>query len=533
MQVNLLGGMMLYKYEHKPISRAKPGGGRKSAVACAAYRAGEKLTDSATGKIYDYTQKQGIAHNAIIGPEGEEIPDRATLWNMADKAEKRADARIGREIIAALDPDLTLNQNIEICDRHAKKLADKYGCIVDYSIHAPPKNGDPRNWHVHYFLTTRKFENGQFTEKTQLERSDKALAKAGKPSGRAQITALRIDWQDEVNAALQRAGKDYRIDARSYQAQGKNIMPGVHLGPDDTRAERGGEHTERGDYNRLVAAINAAQRELERREKEAQRPTPATATISPTAPTPPPADKPRRLRLSAFSDDFLTGPPAQDTAQDKAEDKKADQRPSAFRADGPTKPAKIDPTAPGEGYAARKAARLAAQAAQEQPPPARKADGPAAKVEDRTLAQTANSPPTPTQAQRQEPPARPAPAALADEREALISHAIAAAARGGGATERNPHYRLAPAALRQLISAAAAAPGSEKRAAVGAALDAQAPAIRRALPGSVAAYVRDAQAAGIRPLDTASAVAVAKAPEKEAEKEATPRPQRRDGGIER
>ena len=259
---------MIYKYEHRPMGRSKTGGGKKSAVAAAAYRSGAKLLDTATNKIYDYTRKSGILHNAIIAPPGELAPNREALWNMAEAAEKREDARIGREIIAALDPDLSLKQNIQICDQHAKSLAAKYGCVVDYSIHAPPPGGDPRNLHVHFFITTRKLENGIFTEKTDIEKSDTALKKENKDSGRKQIKALRENWQNTVNATLEEAGKKYKIDARSYAERGENIMPGIHLGVDNTRAERRGERTERGDYNRMIAAINAAQAELERREKE-------------------------------------------------------------------------------------------------------------------------------------------------------------------------------------------------------------------------------------------------------------------------
>lgn len=306
---------MIYKYQHNPISKAHRSGGSKSAVACAAYRAGEKITDPATGKIYDYTKKSGILHSAIIVPEGEAKIPRAELWAAADAAEKRRDARVAREIVGALDPDLTLADNIALVQRHAHRLADKYGCAVDYAIHAPSRSGDQRNLHVHFMLTTRRMEDGKLTQKTDLEQNDKALAKAGKPSGRAQIKTLREDWQNDINAALERAGKKYRVDARSYQDQGLDIMPGIHLGPEATRAERRGERTERGDYNRLVEAINVAQAELERREKEAQRraekPPPVEATEPPSAPAAPQPDE-RLVAEEQWQQAQATAPPPAD-----------------------------------------------------------------------------------------------------------------------------------------------------------------------------------------------------------------------------
>ena len=55
------------KSYHKNISRGKG----KSAVAAAAYRAGEKNTNEFDGMIHDYTHKGGVVHTEIL------LPDRA------------------------------------------------------------------------------------------------------------------------------------------------------------------------------------------------------------------------------------------------------------------------------------------------------------------------------------------------------------------------------------------------------------------------------------------------------------------------
>ena len=57
--------MALYHFHVEPVSRADG----RSAVACAAYRSGEKLIDEYYGTIQDYTRKQGVLHSEISLPE--------------------------------------------------------------------------------------------------------------------------------------------------------------------------------------------------------------------------------------------------------------------------------------------------------------------------------------------------------------------------------------------------------------------------------------------------------------------------------
>ena len=59
--------MAIYHCSIKVISRGKG----KSAVAAAAYRAGEKITNEFDGETHDYTRKGGVVHTEIL------LPDRA------------------------------------------------------------------------------------------------------------------------------------------------------------------------------------------------------------------------------------------------------------------------------------------------------------------------------------------------------------------------------------------------------------------------------------------------------------------------
>ena len=82
------------------VSRGKG----KSAVAAAAYRSGEKITNEWDGMTHDYTRKRGVVHTEILLPPHAppSFSDRSTLWNSVELYEKAGNAQLAREIDAAL-----------------------------------------------------------------------------------------------------------------------------------------------------------------------------------------------------------------------------------------------------------------------------------------------------------------------------------------------------------------------------------------------------------------------------------------------
>ncbi|WP_394999360.1 MobA/MobL family protein, partial [Acinetobacter sp.] len=75
--------MAIFHLNESNISRSDG----RSAVACAAYRACEKLEDYTFGKTQDYTRKNGLEYKSIYAPEhtNEKLLDRQTLWNEVEK----------------------------------------------------------------------------------------------------------------------------------------------------------------------------------------------------------------------------------------------------------------------------------------------------------------------------------------------------------------------------------------------------------------------------------------------------------------
>lgn len=246
--------MASYHCSIKPVSR----GAGRSGTAAAAYRAGVCLKDERTGEVHDYTRKQGVEHTELVFPSGVNM-SREKLWNAAESAEKRKDARIAREFELALPTELSKEQRLKLATGFARHLVEQYGVAADVALHEPNRKGDQRNHHAHILITTRQISAQGLGNKTDLEQEDKALRAQGKGTGRQQIETLRGAWAAQCNMALQRAGSHERVSHKSLKAQGIEREPTSHLGPVATAMERRGERSERGNLN--LPQGNRAERE--------------------------------------------------------------------------------------------------------------------------------------------------------------------------------------------------------------------------------------------------------------------------------
>lgn len=252
--------MAIYHLSAKPVQRSQG----RSSTAAAAYRAGVCLADERTGEIHDHTRKQGVEYSEIITPNNESI-DREELWNLAEQAEKRKDGTPAREYEIALPDELTAEQRTELAREFSMYLAERHGCAVDISIHAPGKEGDQRNHHAHILCTTRRFEGGKLGAKCDVELSDSDRAKKELPGRKAELDVTRAHWSHLVNNALERAGHKERVSHKSLEEQGIERKPTIHLGATATAMERRGVQTDRGDLNR--ASHDEPDKELKQQER--------------------------------------------------------------------------------------------------------------------------------------------------------------------------------------------------------------------------------------------------------------------------
>ncbi|WP_158006277.1 MobQ family relaxase, partial [Acidithiobacillus thiooxidans] len=254
--------MAIYHASTKPIARSAG----RSAVAAAAYRAGVELVDARTGLVHDYTRKGGVELTEILTPDGLGA-ERNALWDAAELAEKRKDARTAREWIVALPAELDAGQRTDLARDFAQALVARYGVAADLAVHAPDREGDHRNHHAHLLTTTRQFSRAPdgglvLGAKAHIELSDKARRERGLGAAADEVKAVRELWEHTANAALERSGIDARIDARSLQAQGMDREATQHLGPAASEMERRGKASDRGDGNREVSVNNTERARL-------------------------------------------------------------------------------------------------------------------------------------------------------------------------------------------------------------------------------------------------------------------------------
>ncbi len=237
-QKGITAEMAIYHLSMKIISRNSG----YSAVASAAYRSGSLMLDERTGLTHDYTRKSGVAEAVILTPATAPAwcTNRAELWNAVEKAERRKNSQLAREIELAIPRELPQDAARETVLAFVRENFVSQGMIADVAFH----HMDKTNPHAHIMLTTRAVGPAGF---------------GGKVRGwndRTHAETWRASWADHANRALANAGYQEEIDHRSYERQGLEKTPGIHLGKSACAMETRGIETERGEQNRLINRLN-------------------------------------------------------------------------------------------------------------------------------------------------------------------------------------------------------------------------------------------------------------------------------------
>lgn len=262
----------IYHWNIGIVSRGKG----KSAVAAAAYRSGEKLTNEWDGMTHDYTRKGGVVHTEIILPPHAppSFADRSTLWNSVELYEKAGNAQLAREIDAALPIELSREEQIRLVREYCSSQFVSRGMCVDFVIH-DTNSGNP---HCHIMLTMRPLdERGAWAAKSKKEYDlDENGERIRLPSGRYKTHKVdltgwndkdntllwRKAWADFTNDFLERNGSPERIDHRSNAERGIDETPTVHMGVAACQMEKKGIATEKGELNRSIQKTNRLIREI-------------------------------------------------------------------------------------------------------------------------------------------------------------------------------------------------------------------------------------------------------------------------------
>ena len=267
--------MAIYHCSIKIIKRSQG----RSAVAAAAYRSGQKLTNEWDGITHDYTKKGGVVHSEILLPAHAppKFSDRSALWNSVEKSEKSRNAQLAREIEIALPAEIDRQSQIRLARKYVQDIFVSAGMCADFSIH-DKGDGNP---HAHIMITLRPLnERGEWGAKCRKEYDFDVhnqrirLPGGGFKSHRVNTTdwndpgkaeEWRAQWARYANAMLEFRNLPQRVDHRSFVRQGIEQIPTVHMGIVATQMERRGLVTEKGTVNREITAQNRLLKEIKAR----------------------------------------------------------------------------------------------------------------------------------------------------------------------------------------------------------------------------------------------------------------------------
>ena len=209
--------MATYHFNAQVVSRSCGA----SAVAGAAYRSGECLTDERTGEEHDHTDRDDLDAAEILAPRDAPAwaQDRARLWNEVEAAEKRRDAQVAREIRVAIPRELPPEDGRALVRDYAQRAFVDRGMVADIAVHGGQEGHNP---HAHIMLTTRTLTPEGFGQKNR------------EWNKKEHVMTWRKDWADSANRALAQHGRPERIDHRSLIAQrDEALQRGDHTRADE------------------------------------------------------------------------------------------------------------------------------------------------------------------------------------------------------------------------------------------------------------------------------------------------------------
>lgn len=172
-------------------------------------------------------------------------PKMARAWLDEQEANDRKNARVVTKIMLALPAELNGYDRMQLVKGFAAEITlGKAPWLA--AIHRPSDDGDERNFHAHVVIRDRDPDTG----KTVCGMSDKGS-----------VDRLRAAWERHVNAALDRAGVDARVDRRSLADQGIEREPQLHVGVAGTAIQREGRVSDRAEINANIVEMNSLARD--------------------------------------------------------------------------------------------------------------------------------------------------------------------------------------------------------------------------------------------------------------------------------
>ena len=267
---------------HLSMTIAKREGGKRSLIAMASYRSGEKLYSELYEKTNLYNHRTIKPEAFILKPDyvPNEFLDRQTLWNKMELAEKQVNSQICREVNVALPIELNNTDQRSLIEEFVKDNFVSEGMIADVAIHRDDEN----NPHAHIMLTMREVDSeGNILNKRKKipkldENRNPILLENGKIKmvsiktndwdRKSLVSEIRKDWADKVNQYLKARNIDHQITEKSHAELGKKELPTIHEGFYSKKLEEKGVISELKRKNLEIQSYNDILAELDKLENQ-------------------------------------------------------------------------------------------------------------------------------------------------------------------------------------------------------------------------------------------------------------------------
>ncbi|WP_094507471.1 Ti-type conjugative transfer relaxase TraA [Brucella thiophenivorans] len=259
--------MAIYHFSMKDISVARG----QSAVAAAAYRRAEIMQNQATGQWSNYRNKSEVVYSEFSIPANSpawvlKLSDKTgretsqDFWSLVENDNNRSNAKYANEIVMALPTELTTEQNIDLVREFVNSNLTSRGLVSDWSYH--DKSNNP---HVHILVSTKPLINEGFgtvyspklDSEGNAQRNEKGSIQYERFGlGRTDLRTLRQEWASVQNKHLALNGHDIRVDHRSHEELGIDLVPTEHIGVHAKAIHDKGGHSDRVLRNEEIKAIN-------------------------------------------------------------------------------------------------------------------------------------------------------------------------------------------------------------------------------------------------------------------------------------
>ncbi len=267
---------------HFSMQVASRNNGKRSLIAMAAYRSGERLYSELYEKENFYGHRLVKPDTFILKPDyvPEEFGDREYLWNKMELAETSSNARLCREVNLALPIELSNDDQKELVTKYVQKMFVSKGMIADIAIH----RDDINNPHAHIMLTMRKVdEKGKILNKRKrVPVLDEHGKQVYNKKGQRETVSLRTtdwdkkelllearkEWANVTNKLLRERGINEQITDKSHKELGRKELPTIHEGVLSRKLEERGIVTDQVKHNQLVREHNQSVQKLNNLEEK-------------------------------------------------------------------------------------------------------------------------------------------------------------------------------------------------------------------------------------------------------------------------